>query len=76
MAEIAGGVGLLMRRTRWLAAWSLVLLLVAVFPANVNMAVNHVQVSAKPLPDWVLWGRLFLQPLLIWWVFSLRKSEK
>jgi uncharacterized membrane protein len=76
MAELAGGIGLLMRRTRWLAAWWLALLLVAVFPANVYMAVDHVQVSVRPLPDTVLWGRLFLQPLLIWWVLSLRQSNK
>jgi uncharacterized membrane protein len=76
IAELAGGIGLLLRRTYWLAAWGLALLLVAVFPANVYMAMNHVQISAKPLPDYVLWGRLFLQPLLIWWVLSLRQSEK
>ncbi len=76
IAELAGGIGLLMRRTRWLAGWGLALLLVAVFPANVYMAMNHVQVSARPLPEYVLWGRLFLQSLLIWWVLSLRQSEK
>jgi uncharacterized membrane protein len=72
IAELAGGVGLLIRRTRGLAAWGLALLLVAVFPANLYMAMNHV----TNLPGSVLWGRLFLQPLLIWWVLSLRQSEK
>jgi uncharacterized membrane protein len=76
IAELAGGIGLLMRRTRRLAAWCLALLLVAVFPANVYMAINHVQITAKPTPDYVLWGRLFLQPLLIWWILSLRPGKK
>ena len=66
-AEIAGGLGLLIRRVRRLAAWGLTVLLIAVFPANIYMAAEHVQVTANPLPAWLLWGRLALQPLMIWW---------
>jgi uncharacterized membrane protein len=32
------------------------------------MAVDHVQVTANPLPSWLLWARLPLQVVLIWWV--------
>ena len=67
-AEIAGGLGLLIRRVRRPAAWGLTALLIAVFPANIYMAAEHVQVTASPLPGWLLWGRLALQPLMIWWV--------
>ncbi len=68
VAEIAGGLGLLFLRFRRAAAWGLVALLVAVFPANLYMAMEDVQVTATPLPGWVLWARLPLQPVLIWWV--------
>ncbi len=67
-AEIAGGIGLLTPRLRRPAAWGLVALLTAVFPANIYMAAERVQVTAKPVPDWLLWARLALQPLMIWWV--------
>jgi uncharacterized membrane protein len=67
-AEIAGGIGLLIPGLRRLAAWGLVVLLVAVFPANIYMAVNNIQVTATPIPAAWLWARLPLQALLIWWV--------
>jgi len=67
-AEIAGGVGLLIRPLRRAAAWGLAALLIAVFPANIYMAQEHIQFTAHPLPPALLWGRLLLQPLFIWWV--------
>ena len=73
-AEIAGGLGLLLRPLRRAAAWGLVALLIAVFPANIYMAVDRVQVTAMPLPDWLLWARLPLQLALIWWVLWCSRS--
>jgi uncharacterized membrane protein len=67
-AEIAGGLGLLPRLFRGWAASGLISLLVAVFPANIYMAANHVQVTSTPLPGWLLWTRLPVQLLLIWWL--------
>ncbi|MGI4887219.1 MAG: DoxX family protein [Janthinobacterium lividum] len=67
--EIAGGLGLLFRATRWRAALGLVLLLVAVFPANVHMAQVANQLH---VPAWIGWGRLPLQALLVWWVRTAR----
>jgi uncharacterized membrane protein len=67
VAEIAGGAGLLIPRLRRMAAWGIVALLFAVFPANVYMAMNHVQVAAS-VPSVLLWARLPLQFLLMWWV--------
>ena len=61
--EILGGVGLLVPLTRRAAAWGLVALLVAVFPANLYMATNILSV-----PPIIRWGRLPLQLLLIWWL--------
>ena len=67
-AEVAGGLGLLLPATRRGAAWGLLALLAAVFPANVHM----LQLAdSLHIPAWVLWARLPLQPLLmgaVWWV--------
>ena len=66
--EILGGLGLLVPRTRRAAAWGLVALLIAVFPANVYMATNPIEAGAASIAPILRWGRLLLQPLLIWWV--------
>ncbi len=67
--EIAGGLGLLDQRTQRIAGIGLVLLLVAVWPANVQMLLDA-QATRKPL-WWValLWARLPLQLVLIAWVW-------
>ncbi len=70
--EIAGGLGLLLARTRRLAAWGLVLLYVAVFPANVNMAVHRIGFRGPP---WVLWARLPLQAVLVAWAWWLTRPD-
>lgn len=67
--EILGGVGLLIPATQVFSAWGLIALYIAVFPANVNMAVNQLQVSKKPIPVWTMWARLPLQAVLIWWAW-------
>jgi len=72
-AEIAGGVGLLIPIVRRAAAWGLIALLVAVFPANVYMATNPVESGAAALSAAALWGRLLLQPIFIWWVWWCTK---
>lgn len=64
--EILGGLGLLLKPTRRLAGWGLLALLVAVFPANVHMALLHKQLG---IPAWAAWGRLPLQLPLLWWVW-------
>ena len=66
--EIAGAVGLLIPRTRRVAAWGLVALLVVVFPANVNHAVNNLQLGGILDSRLYQWLRLPFQPLLIWCV--------
>ncbi len=68
VAEITLALGLLPTRTRPWAAWGLVLLLLAVFPANVNMALHEIPVGHAP-PRWIAWGRLPLQALLIAWAW-------
>ncbi len=72
-AEIAGGIGLLVPKVRQAAAWGLVCLLVAVFPANLWMA-QHPEL-APYVAQWVLWLRLPLQLPLIWWAYSYTKKN-
>ena len=71
-AEIAGGLGLLVPRLRRLASYGLIALYVAVFPANVHMALHDIQLQpGGDLPQWAMWARLPLQAGLIayaWWV--------
>jgi uncharacterized membrane protein len=59
VAEFAGGVGVLIPKTRRLAGLGLIALLVAVFPANINMAINSDKFNK--FPAWALWARLPLQ---------------
>ena len=69
--EILGGGGLLVRRVRKMASYGLVALYVAVFPANVNMAIHDVQPGLFHIPEPVLWARLPFQLVFIalaWWV--------
>lgn len=63
--EVLGGVGLLVPRARVAAAWGLVALYVAVFPANINMAVNEIQLGDSPMPVWAMWARLPFQLVFV-----------
>lgn len=68
VCEILGGVGVLIPQTRRLSAAALIALLVAVFPANVQMAQHpelYRDIAAAP----VLYARLPLQLVLIAWVW-------
>lgn len=65
VAEIAGGVGLLVPALRRAAGIGLILLLLAVFPANIQMLLNA---RAAGSPELALWLRLPLQVVFLWWV--------
>jgi len=66
--EILGGLGLFIPATRRAAAWGLVLLLIAVFPANIYMAMHPVEAGAASIAPVLRWGRLPLQLVLTWWL--------
>jgi len=71
--EILGGLGLLVPQMRRAAAWGLVALLIAVFPANVYMATNPIEAGAASLAPVLRWGRLPLQLILVWWLLWCTK---
>jgi uncharacterized membrane protein len=67
VAEIAGGAGVLHPKTRRAAGWWLIATLVAIFPANVEMAVHAERF--KQFPRAALWARLPVQAVLIAWAW-------
>lgn len=70
VAEIAGGVGLMAKAPRRLAGWWLVATLVAVFPANLHMALRAEDYPKVPGGSRALWARLPFQGVFIAWVLS------
>ncbi len=75
VAEILGGAGVLSDRTTWWAGWWLIATMVAVFPANVNMAVEAERF--RSVPEALLWARLPLQAVLVHWIWrvAVRNGE-
>lgn len=77
LCEIAGGFGVLIRRSRMAAGVGLILLCVVVLPANVHMLLAAQDIGKA---DWIitlLWLRLPLQALLIVWIMKVacRRTE-
>lgn len=70
LAEIVLGVAVLVPASRRLAAWGIILLLIAIFPANVHIALHDVPVfgATHGLGVWN-WVRLPLQGVLIAWAW-------
>ncbi|HEU5161789.1 MAG TPA: MauE/DoxX family redox-associated membrane protein [Thermoanaerobaculia bacterium] len=64
--EAAGAIGLLLPRFRRTAAWCLLVLLVAMFPANVYAALHDVHLGEKSASP--LWWRA---PLQLFWMATL-----
>jgi uncharacterized membrane protein len=67
LAEIVGGLGVLLPRTRRPSGLWLMAVLAAVFPANLYMA--RTPERFRRIPRWALYGRLPLQPLMMWWAW-------
>jgi uncharacterized membrane protein len=74
-AEVLGGLGVLGRRWRPAAGLGLILLLVAVFPANVQMLLLAREARAPGWKEILLWLRLPLQVALITWVWFVTRHE-
>ena len=74
--EILGGIGLLVPPTSQAAAWGLLVLIIAVYPANINMAVNHIHLDNIPDGNWFQAIRLPFQFVLIAWAYWLTKPDE
>jgi uncharacterized membrane protein len=68
VAEVLGGVAVLLPWTRRLSGFGLIALLAAVFPANLYMAKEPERFSK--VPRWALYARLPLQPLMMAWAWK------
>ena len=73
--EILGGAGLLIPQLRRISARGLIMLLIAVYPANVHMALNPAPFIAEGMPLWGLYLRLPLQFVFIVWMWWVGKPE-
>jgi uncharacterized membrane protein len=71
-AEIVGGLGALPERTRRAAGWWLAATMVAVFPANLHMALHPERY--RRIPPALLYARLPVQALIIAW--ALRATRQ
>jgi uncharacterized membrane protein len=74
VAEVVLGVLVLIPQTTVPAAWGLIALLCAVFPANVHMALNNE--LFPEYPPVVLWARLPLQGILIAWAWWFARNRE
>jgi uncharacterized membrane protein len=73
VAEVALGVAVLIPRLRVLAAWGIIALLLAVFPANVYAATNQISLTGgDPVWNWV---RLPFQALFIAWAWWYTRPD-
>lgn len=66
--EIIGGIGLIISKTKGIAAAGLLVLLLAVFPANIYVALNNIQLGGFMSNQIYQWIRLPMQFVLIIWV--------
>ena len=76
VAEVAGGIGVLVTPLRRAAGWGLIVLSVAVLPANVQMLQDGL---AAARPGWqiaLLVIRLPLQAALIWWIWRVAARKR
>ncbi len=71
VAEVLLGLAVLLPSVRVWAAWGIILLLIAVFPANWYMAVSG---KFSHTPAWILWGRLPFQLVLMYWAYTFTKK--
>ena len=72
ICEILFALLLLPESTRPIGAWLIIVLLIAVFPANIQMAVNFYNKQHPSL--WIAIARLPLQVVLVYWAWIYTKS--
>lgn len=70
VAELLGGMGLLIPEFRVFAGYGLIIMLFAVFPANIDMFWKAYQEYGMSGRTWVLLLRLPLQFAVMYWIYS------
>jgi uncharacterized membrane protein len=75
VCEVLGGIGVLVPRLRIAAGWGLIALMVAVFPANLHVALLGRMPGFSFSPT-VLWLRLPLQAVFIAWIAWVAIAEE
>jgi len=70
--EILFGILLIPLSTRRMAAWGIIILLIAIFPANINMMLTYLDEKNPDL--WITIVRLPFQILFIWWAYTFTKQ--
>lgn len=76
VAEIAGALATMHPKTRRAGGWFLIATLIAIFPANVHMAMHADQYPKVPGGEATLLARLPLQALFIYWVWLANLKEE
>jgi uncharacterized membrane protein len=75
--EILGGIGLMIPFVSVAAAWGLIALFIAVFPANIYMTLHNIKIEGIPQNQLLYWARLPFQAVLIAWAYwYTRQPEK
>ena len=73
--EVLAGGGLLIPYVSRASAWILVILFIAVFPANLYQAVNDIVVPGLPHDPPLIWLRFPFQALLVAWAWWLTRDS-
>ena len=73
ICELSFAILLLITKTRKLASWLIIAMLIAIFPANIQMMLNYYKEGHAML--WLAILRLPLQLILIWWAYIFTKKE-
>lgn len=74
--EIIGGIGLMIPLLNVAAAWGLIALFIAVFPANIYMALHNIKLEGIPQNQLLYWARLPFQAVLIAWAWWYTKNPE
>lgn len=67
--EILGGIGLMIPLVSVAAAWGVISLFIAVYPANIYMTLHNIKLDGIPQNQAFYWARLPLQAVLIAWAY-------
>lgn len=74
--EILGGIGLMIPLVSVAAAWGLISLFIAVFPANIYMTLHNIPVEGIPHSQALYIARLPFQAVLIAWAYWYTRNPE